>query len=304
MKTFSRLIPVFGVVTLALVGAPPLASAAEENAEEITQAAHEARPKTMRQVFDRALEAAELRPDQKKAVDELGTEAELRHAPVRAAKGKLMMAVADQVERGKIDRCELRDEIDEVVQAKAKAKVGDREAFEKLHSILDSGQRTKFVDGLTKAWHAFKKAHGPKAKLEKMARELNLSEDQKEKIEELAEAARDARGGDEARAARHEKWVKILDAFKGDDFDLDKVAPREDRTEAMRQRIDGHLWFSEGVLPVLTDEQRALAADKIRAKAKTLAAPEDHDSAAKASDHDHEHEHDADKEDEEEEDDD
>lgn len=284
MKTFARLIPVFGVVTLVLAGAPSIAGAAPETSGE--EAPADARPSTMREVFEQALASAQLRPEQRKAVDELMTESEARHAPVKHAKGKLMMAVAEQTERGKIDRCELNATIDQLADAKAKAEPGNRAALERLHTILDKDQREKFVTALTEAYHA--RAGEPKAKLERMAKALGLTDEQKAKIEKLHATARDVFDVDAKRAARHERWAKILEGFKADKFDLARIAPAEDRAAKVKEHMEHHLWLSEAVLPILTHDQRMLAAEKLREKARTLlpaAAEDDEDKAAEHEDH-------------------
>jgi Spy/CpxP family protein refolding chaperone len=285
MKSFTRLIPVCGVVALVLLGAPPIASASHETSGETSPAA-EARPHTMREVFEQALASVQLRPDQKKAVDELMAQSEERHAPVKAAKAKLMMAIAEQVERGKIDRCELNASIDELAAAKAKAQPGDRAALERLHRILDADQRAKFATGLVDAFHAYEKGREPKEKLEKMAKALHLTDEQKAKIEKIFATARDVFDVDAKRAAKHERWAKILESFKGDKFELDKVAPAEDRAAKVKEHMDKHLWLSEAILPILTHDQRMLAAEKIRSKARHLAPAaedEEHESANKVA---------------------
>ena len=60
---------------------------------------------------------------------------------------------------------------------------------------------------------------------------------------------------------------KMLEAFKGDSFSMDAVAPPED-VRAGAHEISGRmLEMVETVLPILTPEQRTLAAAKLRDRA-------------------------------------
>jgi Spy/CpxP family protein refolding chaperone len=64
--------------------------------------------------------------------------------------------------------------------------------------------------------------------------------------------------------AHKENAQKVLDAFKGDRFVLDEVAPKKD-TREMAAKMSGHfLRMAETVMPILTPEQRTIAAQKLR----------------------------------------
>ncbi len=198
-----------------------------------------------------------------------------------------MMAVAEQIERGKIDRCELNASIDELAAAKAKAEPGDRAALERLHGILDAKQRTKFVNALTDAFHAYTRGTEPPEKLEKMAKVLNLTDEQRAKIDKIVGTAREIFAVDAKRAEKHERMARILESFKGDKFELEKVAPAEDHSLKVKEHMDKHLWLSEAVLPILTHDQRMVVAEKMRDKARrtcpqAVAEDQDQGSAGKA----------------------
>ena len=265
MKTSLRLISA-GTFALGLILAPAVVNAAPP-AEDVTSPAEE-KHAGARRIFEQALADVELRPDQIKEVEAMKTEAKKRHEPVRAAKRELAEAVADQIEAGKIDRCALDTQIDKVASAKAQAHPGDRAAFEKLHSILDKDQRTKFVDLLKRGWERRQQAHDPTKLADKMARELGLTEEQKGKVQQILTGLQqisEALGTHEQHA---EKWSKILEAFKGDRFVLDEIAPAEDVAAMMKRKMTGHLWAAEALIPVLTKDQRATLAEKLRGKAR------------------------------------
>ena len=265
MKTTVRLISATTIV-LGLAFSPAVAQAEPAQAEEIMSPAEDKHGG--QRMFERALDELELRPEQQRAVDELKAEADKRHAPVKAAKRELMDAAADQIEAGKIDRCALDPQIEKVATAKGQAHPGDRAAFEKLHTILDKDQRTKFVELLKQGWERRQQAHDPTKLADKMARELGLTEEQKGKVQQILtglQQVSEALGTHEQHA---EKWSRILEAFKGDRFVLDEIAPAEDVAAMMKRKMEGHIWAAEALLPVLTKDQRAVLAEKLRGKAR------------------------------------
>jgi len=276
MKTSVRLLSV-GTFALGLVFAPAIVNAAP--ADDVTSPAEE-KHGGARRVFEQALADVELRPDQIKAVEAMKSEAKKRHEPVKAAKRELATAVADQIEAGKIDRCALDTEIDKVASAKAQAHPGDRAAFEKLHSILDRDQRTKFVDALKQRWQAHRQTRESSALADKMARMLGLTDEQKDKVEKVLSGLHEIGEALGVHEGHREKWTKILEAFKGDKFSLDEIAPMGDVAAMTKKGIEGHLWAAEAILPILDKDQRTLLAEKIREKVSGGAGGEDSEGMA------------------------
>ncbi|MBX3214891.1 MAG: Spy/CpxP family protein refolding chaperone [Labilithrix sp.] len=268
MNTFVRLIGVCSVVSLGVLAAPLSASANEAVLSEEVGSSSAAMHAGARKVFEKALADVELRPEQEEAVSKLKSEAKERRAPLREAKRGLMLAVADQIEKGKIDRCGLKDEIQKVASATADARPGDRAALEKLHSILDPDQRTRFVDALKKHWEEHKKSYEAGAMTDKLSRELDLTDEQKDKVRQILSGLKEIAEAEPAHEEHRAKWSRILEAFKGEHFELDEVAPSKDVAEKTTKRIEAHLWAAEAVLPVLTDKQRGELADKLRSKAQ------------------------------------
>lgn len=232
-----------------------------------------------------ALGEVPLRPEQRAEIEKLASEAEARHAPLADARKELMLAFADQVEKGAIDKTALQPKIDKATADFDKARADDRAALVKLHGILDSEQRNAFVDALEKQMKAKRGEHhahmkGGFGKLKQLAEDLKLTDDQKSQIKD---AMRDAhKEGKEAwkQHARgehgpdHSGWKgrghggkKPLEAFREDKLDLDKVAPPHDVKAMARFGTDRMSNIAEKVLPILTPEQRKIAADKLRSMA-------------------------------------
>jgi hypothetical protein len=259
------------MVTLGLGAVPLLASAAPQQTAEAEESTASPMHGGAGKLIDKALDEVQLRPDQKSAVEAMKAEAEKRHAPVKAAKERLATAVADQIEKGELDRCALAPDTKALASAAADAHPGDRAAFEKLHSILDPTQRAAFVDALKRQWDAVEKMHEPAALADRMAKDLKLSADQKTSMERVLTGLREVREAEPSYAAHRERWTKILDAFKGDHFVLDQIAPEGDVAAHSAAKVERRLWAAEAILPVFSPEQRKFVADKIREAVKGIA---------------------------------
>jgi Spy/CpxP family protein refolding chaperone len=208
---------------------------------------------------------------QRAQVEQLATDAEARHADARAARQALVLALADQVQSGAVDRPALQPKIDALSAAIAKAQPADRSSLEQLHAVLTADQRTAFVDALEARIAEHKGKALESHPLKRWADDLKLSVDQRAQImtalhDRFAKAAH----GDHPEHAWMEgahHGEKVLAAFKQDRFVLDEVAPARDVSQAAAKMSDHVLGLAETVLPLLTADQRSLLAAKLRERA-------------------------------------
>jgi Spy/CpxP family protein refolding chaperone len=216
-----------------------------------------------------ALGDVPLRADQRTELEKLATEAEARHQATASAHKDLMEAVAVQIEAGSIDRAALQPKIDAAANAWKSVQDADRASLERVHAILDASQREKFVDALQARMKAARSEHEGKAKgheggIHAWAADLKLTDAQRE---QLKQAFRDNMKAHGAAAGLREGWKehharagKVMDAFKTDHFVLDEVAPKQD-PQAIADKMSGRiLHMAEVALPILTPEQRSIAA--------------------------------------------
>src|SRR5579883_2649072 len=223
-----------------------------------------------------ALGEVPLRAAQRTEIEKLAADADARHATTKQARQALAEAVAQQVEAGKIDRAALQPKIDAVATAMEQVRPADRAAFERLHAILDADQRAAFVNALEAQVHAKMGEHPGKHHMHQWATDLKLTDDQKSQIHAIMKDRFAAMKSEHERHAKdghdgaHGK--KMLEAFKQDRFVMDEVAPAVDVHAAAKKMSDRMLGFVEAVVPVLTPEQRTIAAQKIRTQATTEAA--------------------------------
>lgn len=198
----------------------------------------------------KALAEVPLRPDQRTAIEALAQAAEARHAPMAADRRDLMLAVADQVEAGNVDKSALQPRIAKVTADAAAVRDEDRAAIVKLHDLLDADQRSAFVDALeTKRGSG----HGL-SKMKQLADDLKLTDAERGQVRSLLRGSMKDLHGE-----HHGK--EMLEAFRQDRLDLDKVAPPKDLASIHGDRVAS---LAEKVLPILTADQRKLAADKVR----------------------------------------
>jgi Spy/CpxP family protein refolding chaperone len=244
-----------------------------------------------------ALSQVPLRPEQRSEIEKLAADAETRHETGRKAHEDLAKTIADQVERGSIDRAALQPKIDAAVSAAEQSRPQDQAAFQRLHDILDAGQREQFANAMKDKMHAehgkwghhdkdakegteaagpAAEHHGPPmAHMKQLAEDLKLTDDQRSQIKDIlrAEFTKNGGKGMHEMMKHRENTADMLEQFKGDQFDMTKAAPQVDLkakvTEASGKMID----VAEKILPILTPEQRVLAAQKIREHATSGKMP-------------------------------
>ena len=237
----------------------------------------------------------QLRPEQRAQVERLAADTEARFAPAQAARRDLTLAIAAQAEAGQIDRGALQPKIDAMSAAWQNAAPAHRAALEQLHAILDTEQRTAFVDALqtkmqaARAEHADQGEHSREDRMQEWATYLQLTDAQKAQIKDgihqrfeamraqhgqsapAGENAHHGHHGPDGEARENGGPTRMLESFKSDNFVMEDH-PHADREHGDPQAfagkmVDHRIRFIEAVLPILTPQQRALAAQKIRTDA-------------------------------------
>ena len=208
-----------------------------------------------------ALGASDLTQEQQKAVGKLAQELGPRQAEVEQDRKKLMSAIADQLAAEHFDRSALDEPGDTLVTAHQAELPVLRKTFMAIHDLLTPEQRGKFADTLQKHLDERKEHHAAGAWFNKFAKDLALSDDQKEQVHEVLENAKKTRGSETGHAAIAEK---MLQAFRGDSFNPEAVAPEKEAQAHVKDHVTRMLDVSESIAGILTPEQRTKAAEKIR----------------------------------------
>jgi len=230
-----------------------------------------------------ALGDVPLRAEQRVEIEKLAQAAEARHAPTAQGRKDLMAAIADQVEKGAIDRTALQPKIDKVVADIDSVRTEDRAAIVKLHDMLDPDQRNTFVDALETRMKAKHGEHSPLkgfAKMHQLAEDLKLTDAQKSQIKDvLKDMHKHHADGEHGKPWAHGEANKrehhghhgkqAFEAFRGDKLDLEKASPPVDLKEKATKGTTHFVGIAEKILPILTPEQRKIAADKLRGFAES-----------------------------------
>ncbi|MCA9586043.1 MAG: Spy/CpxP family protein refolding chaperone [Myxococcales bacterium] len=258
----------------------------------------------MVKVLGEALGEVPLRAEQRTELEKIATDADARHAPLAAARKDLMVTLADQVAKGQIDRAVLDAKMTQMRTDAERVRAEDGASLAKVHALLDKDQRAAFADALDARFEKF--GHGHHAKgaphaahhkggfaggfghMKALADELKLTDEQKEKIFATFKEARaemrahwgekregaegagpDARvrGEGPPKFAQHRRGPKLSDAFRADKLDLTQLGPKAEQHAHMKSMIDRGVSMGEKILPILTPEQRAILAAKIKARA-------------------------------------
>jgi len=262
-------VPTLGCSGSASSTEPPVTADTATTRAPVAQTAH-----GPLKVMGDALGDVPLTASQRAQIERLASDAEARHAQDRAARKDLMLAVAAQVQAGQIDRAALQPKIDALVATLQTQQPADRAAFEQLHALLTPDQRVAFVDALKARVGERVHAAVEKHPMKQWAEDLKLTDDQKAQIkaamQQRFEAMAKERGGERPWAQAKEHGEKVLSAFVQDRFVMDEVVPQKDLTQKVSRGSDRLLGMVEAALPVLTPEQRATAAQKIRDRADSV----------------------------------
>jgi len=289
-KVFSRLSIVTVIAASAASGAAcarapsstePTAAAAETHAAAETQAPTEAQATAASQhrpggwLFHQ-VEALDLRADQRAALDDIQQNLAADLAPHREAMRQITLALADAIERGQLDDATADQQRAALVAAVSDAKASFATAINAIHDTLDAGQRVALVEQLRQQHeaHAAQRADGaqPKHGLAKLAFELGLSEEQQAQIRDAFQKGVDEVFPDRAarREAHEAKMKAMAAAFVTDDFD----AADFDLAEHAEETVGSFVAITSKAIDlsgsILTDTQRQVAANLIRARAEKL----------------------------------
>jgi Spy/CpxP family protein refolding chaperone len=269
MKTRSRRVSSLALL-VALAAAPNLGCGGSQtpaaSQPDATRAPVAPNANADIKIFTDALGDVPLTPPQRAEVDKLAADADGRHGDIATARKGLELAIADQVDTGRVDRPALQPKIDALVDAVQRTQAPDRAAFERLHAILGPDQRVAFVNALEAqiGERMGELRHGKR--LREWADALKLTEDQRTRIRGLLEQ----QAGEVHPMESGEHGAKILGAFKSDRFVFDEVAPAQDLRVRITGATERFLGMATQVLPLLTPEQRTAASQRLRSKADSL----------------------------------
>jgi len=269
------------IVTLAalgLAGTVPCGVAGAAQAPPTAEKAPAAPARTAHgivQMIGESLGEVTLTADQETIVEALGARVEPLQAVVDEAENALLLALADQIHAGHIDRAALEPQIAAYVSAREALAPELRDALDKLHDALDHEQRADLADALECRVHDVRRAIVSGEKTDELAMKLGLDDKQKASVNEILQNLQP--GLETEREALHH----AIEAFRDETFGLEKILPAADVPERARHRAEGIIDATVSISDILTPAQREQLAERLRQAAMARSdAAEDQPPAA------------------------
>lgn len=251
-----------------------------------------------------ALSQVPLRSEQRTEVESLISASSARHRALFEGRGKMTAALADQIEKGSVDKKALEPLAAEQKTKEDQALADDRAALTRLHAMLTPEQREKFVTAIQAEFRkGMGEHHGPGGKhgegprgdrphdgpppgdhaeghhggpggpgmhgpmgLMGLGRDLNLDDDQKAKMKEIfkEEFAAGGHKGGDGAGPR-EHFAQMKEALESFKTpNFDAAKLLPNHPEMGGKFVD----LASKIVPILKPEQRKIAADKLREHAK------------------------------------
>lgn len=246
--------------------------------------------------LDAKLAGLELDASRRATVDAIRADLRAARAPVKQVAAELAEAVAAGVEAGALDRAAVDRDVERLAKAAEAATPAFQAALDRLHATLDPAQRKALVASLRPKWgehfrgggergaehagehargehprgeHAFG-AHGARGHFGELVKDLDLRPEQ---TEALRAKARESFRGREQGGSRLDlrggfaHMRAIAEAFESDRFDAKALGVGQEAPAMVRGFAERATAFAESAAPVLTADQRAKLATKIRERA-------------------------------------
>jgi Spy/CpxP family protein refolding chaperone len=227
-----------------------------------------------------AVETIGVTPEQQAAIDKIKADFHAKTQPVRDANGSVIQVLADGIAGGAIDTTKVDAAIAAVAAASGAVHPATVDVLNQLHAVLRPEQRAALVDKVEAHWSMWKEANAgdlatdnsrPDGHIAHLASEIGLSSDQVEKVRATLTASAGTKPGpfDPTEAEAHMK--AFATAFAADAFDataLSSGASAGARVSSWGATRMAH--FYEALNPVLTADQRAKVADRLRQHASKV----------------------------------
>jgi Spy/CpxP family protein refolding chaperone len=219
-----------------------------------------------------SLDTLGVSPEQRAAVEKVRGDLHARMEPARAAEQKLVTVLADGLAADNLDRASADAAVAQVAAAAAKVHDASADALNELHTVLTPPERAALVDKVEAHWAVWQKANAEETDprnperglLEMLATDLGLTQDQIDKIRAgLGEGMKAVPRLDPQEIAAHLR--AFGEAFRREKFDARLLTTANGANAHLAGWGAAHLaHFIEAVSPVLTPDQRARFAQRLR----------------------------------------
>jgi Spy/CpxP family protein refolding chaperone len=219
-----------------------------------------------------SLDTLGISPEQRPAVEKIRRDLHARMEPALAAQQRLAAALADGVAAANLDERTVDAAIAQVSAAAATVHDASTDALNELHAVLTPPERAALVDKVEAHWSVWQRANaeetGPAnpegGRLAMLTTELGLTQDQVAKIRAgLGDGMKAVPRLDPQEIATHIQTFG--NAFRSEKFDAKALTGANSANAHLAGWGAAHLaHFIEAVSPVLTPDQRAEFAQRLR----------------------------------------
>jgi hypothetical protein len=226
----------------------------------------------MVEMISEALSAVTVNPDQEASIEKLGERLDPLQDQLDKAESNLLLAIAEQVKTGTIDRAALEPEIASYAAARETLARPLHAALEDLHEMLDKQQRTDFADALECSVYDVTRTILSRDTLVAFEEKLDLdpvqTQDVKDAFQDVVTMLQIE------RRDVHE----AIEAFRTNYFTLEAFFPLEQVRAKAERRADRMIDVTEAILNLLdrdqVDKLAAAITESAEAKAGTPTANE------------------------------
>jgi Spy/CpxP family protein refolding chaperone len=246
-----------------------------------------------------ALYSLDLRPDQRKTLEVLVTDAQVQLQPSKQAVADLMREAAKGIRKGNVNEERLRILAENLKGEFHKARPLVINTLNTVHKTLDKSQREQLVATLrakhkarmaerfgqdaadsadNAGHHSHHRGHMKRGhhKMRRIAEKLGLSKSQKGRIKDVIQRGIAAMHQDqpapEARMKqRHEKIRAAVESFLTDDFDAAKLPFLDKPHMPGLKKLEKIMRLGNVVLPIFSEDQRAKIATHLEFRADLVA---------------------------------
>jgi Spy/CpxP family protein refolding chaperone len=219
-----------------------------------------------------SLDTLGISPAERPAVEKIRRDLHARMEPARAAQQRLAAALADGVAAANLNATTVDAAIAQVSAAAATVHDASTDALNELHAVLTPPERAALVDKVEAHWSVWQKAnaeetdpaHPEGGRLAMLTTDLDLTQDQVEKIRAgFGERMKAVPRLDPQEVTTHIQ--AFGDAFRSEKFDAKALTGASGANAHLAGWGAAHLaHFIEAVSPVLTPDQRAEFAQRLR----------------------------------------
>jgi Spy/CpxP family protein refolding chaperone len=221
-----------------------------------------------------SLDSLGISPEQRTVVEKVQADLFAKMAPARLAERGVVLAIAEGIAAGAVDRGKVDSAIDQVATAAGALHESTADALNQLHAVLTPPQRAALVDKVQAHWDVWKRANAEDERagqdpggghLSQLARVLGLTPNQVDRVRASVGAAMSA-GPARFDTREVDSHLQTFGpAFEAEPFDAKALSLEGSANARLAGWGAAHMArFYEAVDPILSPEQRARLAQMLR----------------------------------------